>query len=232
MPVTLDGRPRQGTKNRGSAGPTTQKTGANRQRGHRCFGIQRMADSELGWKKNERAKPRRVVDRIPGSLVCAPSIEEHSDAPSAIPSYASILNAARPSGSPLRTGVPCSIRHQRTHHVVLFMLEDVAVPDVLFPASPRTHRIPHGCGWQVWQVELHDDSRDLTRVHAHRILPPDFIRIGWHGPSGKAPIPRIPAERLALNQLHVHQVKVNGMRVAREIHDLPHFGRTGFWIFR
>src|SRR5437879_13006693 len=107
-----------------------------------------------------------------------------------------MLSNPRPSGSPLLTGGPALLDHQRTHHVVLFMLEDMAVPDVLFSTSPRTHRIPHGCGRQVRQVELHDDSRDLTWVHAHRILPPDFIRIRRHGLSGKAPVPRIPAERL------------------------------------
>ena len=58
--------------------------------------------------------------------------------------------------------------HQRAHHVVLFVLQDVAVPHVLVAAGPRAggngerHRR---------QVELHDHRRDLAGVHLHRLLP-------------------------------------------------------------
>ena len=79
----------------------------------------------------------------------------------------------RPSGY-LRLGRAFVILfdNQRTHHVVFFMLEDVAVPDVFFPASPRTHRIAHRCCRQIWQVELRDHGRDFPRIHPHCIFPP------------------------------------------------------------
>jgi hypothetical protein len=121
---------------------------------------------------------------------------------------------------------------ERSHHVVLFMLQDVAVPNVLSSASSRTHRIAHRRCRQVRQVELHDDSCGLTRVYAHRVLPPDFIRIWRHGLTGIALISRVAGEGLPLNELHVHEVKVDGMRVGGEVHDLPHFRRTSLWVFR
>src|SRR5262249_43120521 len=66
---------------------------------------------------------------------------------------------------------------QRPHHVVLFVLQDVAVPDVLVAARPRAAR--HG-KWRHRQFELHDDRDHLAWVHADRFLPAPLFRTRSH----------------------------------------------------
>src|SRR5437762_4675478 len=123
------------------------------------------------------------------------------------------LQSLRPAVAP-QDGVIALLNYEWAHHVVLLMLENVAVPHVFFSASPWTYRIAHrGCR-QAWQIELHDHGRDFTRVHAHRVFPSDLVRIGWHRLSRIAPVARISRERLPLNQLNVDQVEVDRMGVA------------------
>src|SRR5579862_223574 len=52
----------------------------------------------------------------------------------------------------------------RTHHLVVFMFEDVAVPDI----SSRV------------ADEWDKNASDRLGIHAHRVFPAHFVRIGRH----------------------------------------------------
>src|SRR5689334_22325692 len=59
---------------------------------------------------------------------------------------------------------PSTLQHdQWAHHVVLLVLENVAVPHVLVPSSSGAHRIPHALR-QSRELELRDDGEHLTGV--------------------------------------------------------------------
>lgn len=105
------------------------------------------------------------------------------------------------------------------------------MPDILAAPRPWADGIAHRCCGKFRQVELHDHRRDLSRVHADGFLPPEFVGIGWSRRSTVAPCIWITRERLPLNQLHVRKVEMDGVRVAGEIHDLPHFRGSGIGIF-
>ena len=70
---------------------------------------------------------------------------------------------------------------------MLFMLQDMAVPDVLMHDLPRilarksrATGIAHGRG-QFGQVELHHYCGHFHRVIAHRFLPAQLVVIGRPG---------------------------------------------------
>src|SRR5215831_6310633 len=111
------------------------------------------------------------------------------------------------------------------------MLEDMTVPDVLLAASSRTNGIAHRRCRQSRQIELHDDSCNFTRIHAHRIFPSPFVWIRRQGRPSIAPVAWIAGERLPLNQLHINEVEVNWMCITSEIHDLPHFDSARLGVF-
>ena len=86
----------------------------------------------------------------------------------------------------------------RPHHLVVLVLDDVAVPDI-----------------QASDVEPGLDAGDLVRIGDDRVLEarlPGFRRSGGS------------AERLPVDDLELHQVDVDGVGVGREIVDLPRFG--------
>src|ERR1019366_10322204 len=61
---------------------------------------------------------------------------------------------------------------QGTHHVVLFMFQNVAVPHIVIPAGSCADRRPGG------NFEFHNDLRHFSRVHSDRFLPLHLVRIG------------------------------------------------------
>ena len=106
------------------------------------------------------------------------------------------------------------------------------MPDVFASACPWADCIAHGGRRKFRQGELHDHRCDLSRVHADCFLPPKFVRFGWNRRSAIGPPARITCERLPLNQLHIHKMEVNGVRVPGEVHDLPHLRGSRIRILR
>src|SRR5262245_40659213 len=69
--------------------------------------------------------------------------------------------------------------HQRPHHVVLFVFQDVAVPHVFVTTCTRARWGRNGeaaRGLDGGKVELHDDPRNFTRVHFYGFLPAKLFR--------------------------------------------------------
>jgi hypothetical protein len=67
--------------------------------------------------------------------------------------------------------------HERVHHVVLFVFENVAVPDVL-GALDAVAVLQRGAGRRASQhIEGRDDRCDLTGVRPERFLPPLLVGI-------------------------------------------------------
>src|ERR1700722_9642750 len=87
------------------------------------------------------------------------------------------------------------------HHLIVFMLKDMAVPDI--PARVA--------------LEKHNNARDHFRVRNNLILPADVVAIGGHdrpgitNPAG-GEIERF-VEAAPIEDLEAHQMKVNRMRV-------------------
>src|SRR5207302_5847845 len=96
--------------------------------------------------------------------------------------------------------------NQRTHHVVLFMLQNVAMPDVLIAASPGAHG--NGKRQAGWQVELHDHGGAFAGIHAYGFLPALLVRLRPARRSAEIRYATEPAdlERLPLAQLHIGHV--------------------------
>ena len=61
---------------------------------------------------------------------------------------------------------------------------------------------------------------------------PISLASGGVGGPVKCSLPGTPRKGLPLNDLHVHQVEMDGMGVAGEIEDLPDFDRPGAWVLR
>src|SRR4030042_1783342 len=67
--------------------------------------------------------------------------------------------------------------HYRSHHVVFFVLENMAMPYILIATCP----------WTWWyskrhnrEIELHDDRCHFTRVHPYGLFESEFIPIWRH----------------------------------------------------
>src|SRR5919108_5648007 len=72
---------------------------------------------------------------------------------------------------------------ERAHHFVVFVFEDVAVPNVTKPLSRRGLR-------SLWQVEFGEDSRHHSRISFDGVLPRGtFIGIGRNWRSCEYHIP-------------------------------------------
>ena len=62
--------------------------------------------------------------------------------------------------------------YQRPYHVMLLVLQDVAVPNVLIHLlardqlfEPRARGVAHTYCWQLRWIELHNDGCHLARIH-------------------------------------------------------------------
>jgi hypothetical protein len=73
-----------------------------------------------------------------------------------------------------------SMHNERTHHVMLFVLEDVAVPHVLVTASPWAFRNGGHIRRVGWKPELRDYGSQFDRVHTHGLFPTALLRRGWN----------------------------------------------------
>src|SRR6187402_1996831 len=102
----------------------------------------------------------------------------------------------------------------RAHHLVVFVFEVMAVPDVF--------------AWLA--VEARDDAGDHAGVAAHGVFPAGFVRGRWYRWAGElqflAGVPREEVERTALQYLEAHKVQVDGMRVACHVDERPGFHRA------
>src|ERR1043166_3009275 len=110
------------------------------------------------------------------------------------------------------------------------MFEDVAMPDVL--VATRTWANRHTERHRR-QVDLHNDRSHFARVHAHRFLPAQLIWIRIARRSGVERRAWLLShiERLASQDLNVHEVEMDGVRVASEIRNLPNLGGPGVGSF-
>jgi hypothetical protein len=94
------------------------------------------------------------------------------------------------------------------------LLQDMAVPYILFAARARTVRYRE---WHRWQSELSDDCCHLAGVHANRLLPSSLV----HRRSCRSLC------SLSGDDLHVDKVEVDGVSVAGGVVDLPYFRASG-----
>ena len=98
----------------------------------------------------------------------------------------------------------------RSHHFVVFVFEDMAVPDVAAGVS----------------VEGDDDACDHGGVGAYRIFPSHFF--GRGGLGGSEEVQRAlglifkGVERAAVEDLEADQMQVDGVGVVGEVDELPY----------
>jgi hypothetical protein len=97
------------------------------------------------------------------------------------------------------------------HHLVVFVLEDVAVPNI-------AARIAFEAG---------DNPRHHLRVGAHGVFPSGFTRIGRQGGSNvlELALHKIvqSIEGTAVENLKADQVEVDGMNIFSEVDQAPDF---------
>ena len=92
----------------------------------------------------------------------------------------------------------------RSHHFIVFMLDNMAMPDV-----------------EAGIIELHLDTRNLAGVGDDRVFEAFFPRLR-----------RLSSVGAPTQHFELDQVDMDGMRVLREIVDFPFFGSTYSRIFR
>src|SRR5580698_7975086 len=117
----------------------------------------------------------------------------------------------------------------RPHHLIVFMLQNVAMPNVAELLSGRD-RSP--CG----QIELGYHPRHVPRIRLHGVLPcRTLVSLRRHRPASRDQLPglqvRSGIERLAIDHLKLHQMQVNRMHVASCIRKRPDFRRSRFRLF-
>lgn len=107
----------------------------------------------------------------------------------------------------------------RSHHVIVFMLKNVAMPYV--PPS-------------VWP-ECYGDSQDFTGVGLNRVFPAFFT---WWRRNGGSGVEQFSAlfktgciKWAPVQYTEGDQMKMDGMCSACRIDDRPYFGRTDFRCF-
>jgi len=113
-------------------------------------------------------------------------------------------------------------RHH-VHHVVLFVFQNVAVPDVLSSLNAvlgqksRTRR----CRLARRQIELHVHSNRLSGVHPHGFFPAFLVGVRQASAArnyaeweNRTACVRIEFPGFPLSDNNVHQVEVHGVRVA------------------
>jgi hypothetical protein len=108
--------------------------------------------------------------------------------------------------------------HERAHHVVFLMFEDVAVPDVFVAAGPRTRR---NCERHHREVELHKHRGHLARMHLHGFLPTVRLWTDCHSGRREDGGAACQFEVLTREHLNVDEVEVDRMCVRRVIEDTP-----------
>ncbi len=102
------------------------------------------------------------------------------------------------------------VDEQRPHHLVVFMFDDVAVPDV-----------------EPGDVKIGLDAHDLAGIRNHRVLVALFIGQRRILCPGRDEVPECEGARiqvLALHHLETNLVQVDRMRIGGGIEDLPDFG--------
>ena len=100
---------------------------------------------------------------------------------------------------------------ERAHHVVGFVLEDMAVVEVVAGVA----------------FELDDDARDHAWRALHDVFPAALEGFRWHG-GGEVlhlleHVEAIGLKDAAVEYLETHQVKVHGVGVLGEVDELPDF---------
>src|SRR5512140_3205981 len=112
----------------------------------------------------------------------------------------------------------------RPHHVVLLMLEDVAVPHVLEAAGPRAGGRDELR--RAGQVEPGDHVDHLARVHPDGLLPAGIVGQRSHRRTLEVRHARVGVhrERLPRDDLEVDEVEVDRVRVRGQVGDLPDLG--------
>jgi hypothetical protein len=100
------------------------------------------------------------------------------------------------------------------HHFIVLVLEDMTMPDV---TSHKT-------------FETDNDPRHHSRVGSHRIFPASFVRIGRHrrtrvlqyalGFAGEE------FDGASIEYLESNQMKMDGVRVIRQVNQVPDFDRV------
>src|SRR5579863_280012 len=124
---------------------------------------------------------------------------------------------------------------QRAHHLVVFVFEDVTVPHVVPRRSNRWQRARR-------KIEGRDDAGDAAetgvRISGQRlddVFPGRTLVggrcFGWADEVDPTVLLELlEVERLTIEDLEAHQMKVNGVCVHGGVVELPDLGRTGLRI--
>src|SRR4029434_5951930 len=91
-----------------------------------------------------------------------------------------------------------------THHLIVLVFDDMAVPHV-----------------EASKIKQSLDARNLLGIGDYSVLEARLPNFRWASRT---------AERLAIHDLKLHFVHVNGVGVFREVMDLPHFDRVQGWV--
>src|SRR5215471_3224609 len=123
-------------------------------------------------------------------------------------------------------GLPHDIH--RSHHFVVFVLQDVAVPDELV-TLPRNHRRSRR------HVELHGQRGHRARIGLDGVFVSMLFfrrRSLWRAHKLKltSGVKLVLVEGLAADHLKLHQMNVFGMRIAGIVDQVPYFRRSRFRV--
>jgi len=132
--------------------------------------------------------------------------------------------------------------HQGVHHVVLFVLQNMAVPHVLGSLDAETGFEPRTVRWFFagWQIKFHVHRDHFSGVHPHGFLPALLVLVRWTSRArngGEYAMERLSGRRierpgLPLPDGDVDQVEVHGVSIAGEVVDLPTLDLTSPRYFR
>lgn len=138
--------------------------------------------------------------------------------------------------------LPAWEHHERPHHVVVLVLQDVAVPYVVArvvlcmatqahnsAGRCHTHKHTHNCQLGAY-LEGDEDGGDLVRVGPDGILVPILVGVGREG---RARVDNLAigvvgghVEWPTLKQAELREVQVNGVRVRGEVDEAPQLDRV------
>src|SRR5581483_1391081 len=106
-----------------------------------------------------------------------------------------------------------------THHFVVAMFENVAMPHVAAGES----------------FKAHDDARNHAGIGAHGILPTCLVRLGRNSGASESEDVLVligkSIEAPAIENLKSNEMEMNGMGVVGQVHQIPYLHRIEGGIF-
>ena len=115
-----------------------------------------------------------------------------------------------------------ALDYQRTHHVVFFVFEDVAMPDIFVVGLGWVGQAEFGSSWSArhvkgeagGQVKSYRDDRHFAWMHFDGFFPAQLSFFGSARAAGHFYFALLDLERLTGKDLDVDEMEVDRMRIA------------------